>query len=417
MDKDIHSAAAGRQSELDHSHNGFSAFADEYHRVLKSHSLSQFDAVDLGNGFMKGFADETKGFYKFIGTKDSVNQALLQIGPTLDTAANYYASKIATNRMFEIGRDAQSACGALSDAVCKFAQDPPEQKGELLGHTTLQLLIANLFTAKLQLVAPELRLSLKEELPAQQPLSFPKKIKDAFEKGEQRVITDRLSQPVADADAERNQAELLKTAGDGERNEANLMAESPDGDSRIVAQKLTASPEFIVDMQRYINNLPRELKRILGERGVEFNGVKKINDVVVDPIDNGRGLYKIETKNVYLAEQFKRSGDWITEASSEERVLRHEIGHALDDTGTRGKWLSDRAPFRRAWDKDLSQLSKPRRQYFEHFTDADTGRREAFAEAYAILHTPEVAADRSWRSQFAKTFPNVMKLVEQGNLP
>lgn len=396
MDKDInsqpsHSAASHTQSPFD-AHSLFEEARAQMRPADAPNSLQQgfmglaneaaSDIRDGARGLHKGFVDETKDVWEFLLTKEAVNKALLKLGPTLDTAANYYADKIGNARGTDIMQDVGIARGAMIDSVKDFVNKPAEGKGEVLGHAVVQGMVADLLSAPMQMIAPELRLGMNGDLAAKQPMAFPKGYKDYHELLEKRGAT---------------QFESLGPT--------------------FIAQNLTASPEFVVDLQRYIGRLPGDLKHILSSKGVEFKGVKAINDVVVNPIDNGRGLYRNDTKSIYVAENFKRLDYWITEATTEERVLRHEIGHALDDTGAAGYWLSDRPTFRRAWDKDMSQMSQGRRQYFDHYTSSDTGRREAFAEAYAILHTTEVAADKAWRMQFAKTFPNVMKQVEQGNWP
>jgi hypothetical protein len=84
-------------------------------------------------------------------------------------------------------------------------------------------------------------------------------------------------------------------------------------------------------------------------------------------------------------------------------VMCHEIGHALDDIDTPGKWLSDQPEFRALYDQCLPHLVSD-----FHRQPGGLGRREFFADAFAAIASRQRPALVDMLGGNTRTALNVM---------
>ncbi len=92
-----------------------------------------------------------------------------------------------------------------------------------------------------------------------------------------------------------------------------------------------------------------------------------------------------------------------TQPSPTPDVMCHEIGHAVDDTGTAGQWLSDQAEFRRLYDQCVPHLVSD-----FHRQPSGLGRREFFADAFAAIASRQRPALVDMLGGDTRTALNVM---------
>ena len=94
-----------------------------------SHGVQNLDDLKaLGGGVAKGLQHIGQEGLKYMSQKDAVNDSLLQIGPALDNAVNYYGNTPAE----QVGRDARVAIDYAGQALEHNLGHPlkPEQRGE-----------------------------------------------------------------------------------------------------------------------------------------------------------------------------------------------------------------------------------------------------------------------------------------------
>ncbi|HEY9790107.1 MAG TPA: hypothetical protein V6D22_06905 [Candidatus Obscuribacterales bacterium] len=131
-----------------------------------------------------------------------------------------------------------------------------------------------------------------------------------------------------------------------------------------------------------------------------------------------RGMYRPNNKSIWIAERFQRNDELIAEIQTTDRVLKHEIARVLDSLDKNGVRLSDAQPICKSYAQDVESLTGIQKQVLNHYAQGNAlGRREVFAEAYAISHSTASPADALWRQYFAKAFPNTMRLVKDAELP
>lgn len=201
-------------------------------------------------------------------------------------------------------------------------------------------------------------------------------------------------------------------------------------------------------------DLPEKLRDKLVEGGQKISIGNKLT--ALDPSLKGQiprghgpngswsrieGLHDPKARHVLLAEEFRKSstpGDY-TKTHRPEGVLRHEVGHALDQAlgeldARRLSDFSNSPEFIAAYEKDLkNHLSKLSQQeldelnYFHQHTEGQpldlknlgtknsaskysNGRSEAFAELFGIIYGGGGSAEIE--SLLKRAFPNTKSLIE-----
>lgn len=131
--------------------------------------------------------------------------------------------------------------------------------------------------------------------------------------------------------------------------------------------------------------------------------------------DSVYGMFNRTTKRVVMAElaQQKDSNGRITmvplrDVQRREGILRHEIGHAVDQMLGN---VSHSAEFKAAYDKGLKTISQAERQVLSYYLQpGEAGREETFAEIFACLDG--FACDRNSDILLKNHFPELVQLIK-----
>lgn len=99
--------------------------------------------------------------------------------------------------------------------------------------------------------------------------------------------------------------------------------------------------------------------------------------------DNAEGAHS--AGRVSVSEKLRTRSGQVRKSERIEGVLRHEIGHALDDSLLEEGSFSASEEFLRAYRKDKKRMTGEVRRNFAYFLQAGiAGPREAFAEVFAV---------------------------------
>lgn len=96
-------------------------------------------ATQFAHGIARGIVNEAAGFIDFLAKPNSVNDALISIGPQLDNAFNYYGNHFLKGTIDEISKDASTAARNIGDACNSLLKASPEKKGEAVGAVVFNL--------------------------------------------------------------------------------------------------------------------------------------------------------------------------------------------------------------------------------------------------------------------------------------
>jgi hypothetical protein len=136
------------------------------------------------------------------------------------------------------------------------------------------------------------------------------------------------------------------------------------------------------------------------------------------------GLYSIENRTLYLAEKGHEFFSWKTPANK-PGIARHELGHAADhayESHSTMRWMSSDPQFEAAHSADVAEIPwdwKKRLDYFIQSADPVRGRKEAFAELFAVLHGTgcHFGEARMMRRFFPRSLKAVSKLLQESLHP
>lgn len=182
--------------------------------------------------------------------------------------------------------------------------------------------------------------------------------------------------------------------------------------SGLVVELLSGSPEFQQRMLRELQNIPLEDRRLLAQGRVRIVIAERISNV--DPAlatqrprqwgrgntwDDVDGAHLVERNLIVIAET-TRSGPTARPLG----VLRHEIGHALDDLLGN---LSQTREFREALLRDIQRMNRQQRLFHRYRLHAE----EALADLYAVLRGGAPNAEET--NAIADHFPNTLELLRQ----
>jgi hypothetical protein len=332
-------------------------------------------------GVGHGMVDEIRDCIHFLATPGCVNKMVAGTADALGTAANYYAEKIGQNRLVDIGADSRTAYQAFEKWGNDFARASDRKRGETVGRLTMQVLPCMIGGAEVEAALSRM------------------------------WVAELESMAVRDVDVALSRANKLDKAGVPTVEE---LAEAPK--PRVV--KWGGSEAFRSEVEKAVNALPDEIKQILHDNNVAVHTVDRMSDIAKDAPPVTRGMYRPHIKSIWIAERFQRNGELMAELKTTDRVLKHEVAHMLDTLDKTGIRLSDAKPFRESYAEDLKSLTGVQKQVLNHYAGGTPlGRREVFAEAYAITHSAATPADAMWRQYFAKAFPNILRLVKDAELP
>lgn len=182
--------------------------------------------------------------------------------------------------------------------------------------------------------------------------------------------------------------------------------------SGLLVEIAGGSADFRLRMLREIQNIPYEDRRLLAEGRIRIVIAQQITDV--DPSLAGQrprqwsvgstwmdvdGAHLVEQNLVVIAE-FTRAGRTERAAG----VLRHEIGHAMDDLLGN---LSRSREFREALRRDIERLTSQQRRANRYRLHPE----EAIADLYAVLRGGAPNHDET--SMIVSLFPRTLAVLRQ----
>jgi len=163
--------------------------------------------------------------------------------------------------------------------------------------------------------------------------------------------------------------------------------------------------------------IPPPVRRLLCSHGVTVRGIRSVADdmpkFAATPVGiSGRMAAHLQAFHrrgrIIVAESHVSLATGRVEITDDPGAyLCHEAGHAFDDVI--GVTSNNKSPaFRRAYQGDVSAMTSESRVELLYFTQPRVGRRETFAEAFAVavgLPTP------AFEDQFATAFPRSVAFV------
>lgn len=177
------------------------------------------------------------------------------------------------------------------------------------------------------------------------------------------------------------------------------------------------SPEFQQRMLQQIQLLPEADRRQLAEAGIRVIIAGRVTDAEPS-IANERprnwpsrstqedadGIYLGDQRAVVVAEHTRRGPN-----NRAEGVLRHEVGHALNDALGN---FSESREFVQAYQEDVARMDRTQRARLSFWLQArGAGRDEALADVYAALRGGVPNAEQT--RQILQAFPRVAEIVRR----
>lgn len=359
---------------------------DEAHQGLR-HTPTCREAIanlhDLGcfsQGLIVGATAAAGGFIEFLATPDSVNRALIATGPALDTAVDYYTKKANHLDVRGLAHDIHSATEMAGGKLTEYGQQRAHKRGEICGSVAFDMLAMELGTA-----------------------------------GAQGML--KLSQGTFESTELASRRQAFADGLDGLKS----VDEHKGLEDSVTLRRFGTSPEFAAAIDREVSNLPDHVKRFLKSRDIEVVPVRRLADVdpEIDRFTNGLYTQRSGKRFIFVAEEASGlSGSIGSNIDECERLLKHEIGHALDHAGvTTKRWLTMSGEFRSAIEADFARLpANVKQSVIGAYPSEALARKETFAEIYSYL-TAKKSAGTSWKSFFTLSFPEtVAKMTEKGLL-
>lgn len=207
------------------------------------------------------------------------------------------------------------------------------------------------------------------------------------------------------------------------------------------------NPQFVAATSQAVKSIPPHIAAVLKSKGVKTIAAKDASDVLsahYDMNDKPRGYwsgslhevgaaYIPHTKQAFVAEH-EGPSTARTKTRDPAGVMRHEIGHAVDDNFLDHR-ISQRDDFRTAYRADLLAIMHGSGSKFEadgyslngeagkmsyfiqparnavsgRFHASDAGYSEAFAEGFASLHGGGAMSAQ----EFSISFPNTVKKIKE----
>ncbi len=231
-----------------------------------------------------------------------------------------------------------------------------------------------------------------------------------------------------------------------------------------IIENQNASVTGVVSLRHSLHELPQNDLALLEAMGYRFKTARMLTDAAPHlkdkPVrgqpdakwDNLEGVFIPSDKAIVVSQEYLSRGEQQVSSDRTDGVLRHEVGHAIDDALGR---ISRSEEFRQSYEKDLRRINKKARlqeliglasakrkisdlEYF--MQEGETGRSEAFAELYgmlrgggalehrrarilaAVFHDTKKFIDNSVDRAIAEHFnsdtpPSALELPPSGHLP
>jgi hypothetical protein len=208
----------------------------------------------------------------------------------------------------------------------------------------------------------------------------------------------------------------------------NGMVETRTSEDMFFIKGKRPSENFIDKMDRDFVGLPQEVRKLLKKEGIKVVVGDTIPDVAPElkdvrprghaegsKWDHIEGFFRSspEDKMVVVTEhRLDRISEKMVASDRLEGVLRHEVGHGVDEALHR---CSQDDAFQAAYEADKAiidrNLNDRQKDTLEYFLQSGyAGPSEAFAELFAILHGG--GASRWCEPLMRTSFPNTLNLIE-----
>jgi hypothetical protein len=208
----------------------------------------------------------------------------------------------------------------------------------------------------------------------------------------------------------------------------NGMVETRTSEDMFLIKGKLPSENFIDKVDRDFIGLPQEVRQLLKREGIkvvvgdtipdvapELKGVRPRGHAAGSTWDHIEGFFRHvpgEKMAVVTEHRLDRISGKIVASNRVEGVLKHEVGHGVDealhgysqDDAFQTAYEADKAII----DRNLNDSEKDTLEYF--LQSGYTGPSEAFAELFAVLHGGGAA---KWCETLLRTsFPNTINLIE-----
>ncbi len=185
----------------------------------------------------------------------------------------------------------------------------------------------------------------------------------------------------------------------------------------------SVSDSFRAELRRGESSIPTAIWLVLRRRGWRVGAAEFVVDAAPTlkfehPRGWPRGTTWEQTDAVHLpnrrllvvAEKRRTQKGKVVPGRRPGGVLRHEIGHAVDQAMSAPGFCSSSGAFRRAYQADVRKLSNSDAAALRYYLQRSAaGRQEAFAEAFGILLGG--GSDTPHRAAFERGFPRVLASV------
>ena len=188
---------------------------------------------------------------------------------------------------------------------------------------------------------------------------------------------------------------------------------------------MATSPQFEQTVAKTFNQLPPQVKQKLLAANVEIKTGVLLTDAMPDLTSSPDGWPEGTTwdevgavhrrsneSSVIGISEFLRSDDLIVRNKRVAGALRHELGHVWDFLMEPNWGLSRGRDFGSGYQEDLIRMGPLDRIYLRSFLQfGQTGTRETFAEAFAVLVGGGSGVSMNRDILFRGAFPNSMRVV------
>lgn len=188
-----------------------------------------------------------------------------------------------------------------------------------------------------------------------------------------------------------------------------------------VLESMPGIPEsFTKHVAKKLDEIPPNVIANLNKHGYKIIAAATIPDAMPElekltprgwPEDmkfiNSDGTHDDVSKRIIAPMRFLNNGEM--EPVMRDNVVTHQVGHAIDFANG---FLSAKPEFVQAYEKDMRAILNKDSSIVKYLSQPNgIGRQETFAAIFGLVTTgPENESDRKF---LTRSFPNVMKVVEQ----
>jgi hypothetical protein len=193
----------------------------------------------------------------------------------------------------------------------------------------------------------------------------------------------------------------------------------------LLEKRKDISPEFAQLVEKTIEGIPESVRKLLLDAGCKIVAADTVTAALPElknqrprgwppnmTWDHADGIQVWSKRTIAIAER-RMSDDVLKKSVRAAGVLRHEVGHAIDQIiadKRQGDYFCDSPAFQIAFERDLRTISADDRKVLQyHLQNGHAGRSETFADVFALqIGGPCNEEDRD---PLTRAFPEVGKLV------